>query len=80
MEVDGVTVEGVVGDAHPLRAIEDALVDFHADEVVVSTHPEGDSSWLEAGLLEDARARLEVPVHHFVTEYGLEKAPANGGA
>ncbi len=31
-------------------------------------------------MLDDARARLKVPVHHFVTEYGLEEAPVGGAA
>ncbi len=76
LTADGVRVDGVVGDAQPLQAIEDALVDFRADEVIISTHPAGDSSWLEKGLLEDARAAVDVPVHHFVTEYGLDEARA----
>lgn len=74
---DGVTVDGVVGDAVPLRAIADALAEFPADEVVISTHPDGDSNWLENGLLDDARAELDIPVHHFVTEYGLDEAGAS---
>jgi len=70
---DGISVEGVVGDARPLTALEDALAGFAPDEVIVSTYPAGASHSLEKGLLEDARALLDVPVRHFVTEYGLEE-------
>jgi len=71
---DGVAVRGQVGDADPLTALEDALAVFEADAVVISTFPPGKSHWQEKGLLEDAQARLSVPVHHFVTEYGLDEA------
>ena len=37
-------------------AIEDALRTFGADEIVISTHPEGRSNWLERGVVESARA------------------------
>jgi hypothetical protein len=35
----GVAAEGVVGDSDPLLAIQDALADFPATEIVLSTHP-----------------------------------------
>ncbi len=67
----GIRAEGVVGDADPLTAIEDELVRFEAQELVISTHPAGASNWLERGLIERARERFEVPVVHVVSEYGL---------
>ena len=83
LEAEGLTVTGSVGDARPLTALEDALSQFAADAVVISTFPDEESSWLEAGLIEQATERVAVPVHHFVTEYGLEdrgKEPAGQGA
>ncbi len=67
----GVPARGAVGDAQPLVALEDALVDFAADEVVIATHPAGQSHWLERGFVERARERVEIPVVHLTTEYGL---------
>ena len=43
---------GDVGDGDPVQAVEDAIVSFTPDEIVVSTHPEGRSNWLEHGVVE----------------------------
>ena len=42
----GIDARGEVGDGDPLQAIEDALRTFGADEVIISTHPEGRSHWI----------------------------------
>jgi GABA permease len=59
-------VEATTGDVDPLQAIEDALREFHADEIVVVTRPEDDASWLESGSGEEAEERFPVPVTHLV--------------
>lgn len=74
LKADGVAVRGQVGDADPLTALEDALAVFEIDAVVLSTFPDSDSHWLENGLVGKAQAKLDVPVHHFVSEYGLAEA------
>jgi hypothetical protein len=56
-----------VGDSDPLLAIEDALRQWGADEVVVVTAPEEEATWIETGLGENARERFSVPVTHLVT-------------
>lgn len=66
----GVEASGEVGDGDPLQAIEDALRTFGADEIVISTHPEGRSNWLERGVVENARRRFAVPIHHVVVDLG----------
>jgi len=68
----GLSVEGQVGDGEPLQAIEDALRTFGADEIVISTHPEGRSHWLEQGLVEEARRRFAVPITHVVVDLEAE--------
>ena len=68
----GGTVRGEIGDAEPLQAIEDALRTFGADEIVLSTHPEGRSHWLEQGLVEEARRRFAVPITHVVVDLDAE--------
>jgi hypothetical protein len=65
---DGVQAEGEVGDGDPLQAIEDALRTFGADEIVISTHPEGRSHWLERNVVGAARDRFDVPITHVVVD------------
>jgi nucleotide-binding universal stress UspA family protein len=69
----GVQARGEVGDGDPLQAMEDALRTFGADEIIISTHPEGRSHWLERGVVEKARERFAVPITHVVVD--LEKEP-----
>src|SRR5439155_13479040 len=57
----GIEARGEIGDGEPLQAIEDALRTFGADEIIISTHPEGRSNWLEEGVVSGARGRLGVP-------------------
>ncbi|MEZ5101569.1 MAG: hypothetical protein R3C15_17575 [Thermoleophilia bacterium] len=61
----GVSVEGCIGDADPLLALQDALWVFPADEIVVVTHPAGSSRWLDQDVVERARAH-GIPVAHVV--------------
>jgi hypothetical protein len=70
---DGIQASGEVGDADPLQAIEDALRTFTPDEIVISTHPEGRSHWLERNVVGAARDRFDVPITHVVVD--LEAAP-----
>jgi hypothetical protein len=69
----GVDARGEVGDGDPLQAIEDALRTFGADEVIISTHPEGRSHWLERGVVSGARERFAVPITHVVTDLEAER-------
>jgi hypothetical protein len=72
LERNGVQASGEVGDGDPLQAIEDALRTFGADEIVISTHPEGRSNWLERGVVEKARERFAVPIRHVVVDLEAE--------
>ena len=69
----GVEARGEVGDGDPLQAIEDALRTFGADEIIISTHPEGRSNWLERGVVENARERFPVPITHVVVDLAAEE-------
>ena len=69
----GVQARGEVGDGDPLQAMEDALRTFGADEIIISTHPEGRSHWLERGVVEKARARFAVPITHVVVDLERER-------
>ena len=58
----GVAARGALGDADPLQALDDAMRTFAPDEVVIATHPDGRSNWLEHGLVAQARERSPRPV------------------
>jgi len=68
----GVDAKGEVGDAEPLQAMEDAFRLFGADEIIISTHPEGRSHWLEKGIVDAARERFAVPITHVVVDLEVE--------
>ena len=72
----GLSARGEIGDSNPVVAIADALADFPASEIVIATHPPGQSNWLERGLIEKVRARFDAPVTHLVSDYGLVGEPA----
>jgi hypothetical protein len=73
----GVEARGEVGDGDPLQAIADALRTFGADEIIISTHPEGRSNWLERGIVEHARERFAVPITHVVVDLATERPGGN---
>ena len=64
------TVQAEVGDADPVQAIEDALREFPADEVLVVTRPGDEAGWLEQDAAEEASERFGVPVTHLVLDAG----------
>jgi hypothetical protein len=66
-------VRGEVGDHYdPNTAIEDALREFPADEVIISTHPAERSRWLERGVVERARRDIPLPITHVVVDLDAE--------
>jgi hypothetical protein len=69
---NGIEASGQVGDAEPLQAIEDAIRTFGPDEIIISTHPEGRSHWLERGVVTGARERFAVPITHVVVDLEAE--------
>ena len=62
-----------MGDAEPLQAMDDAVRLFGPDEIIISTHPEGRSHWLERGIVEAARERFAVPITHVVVDLEAEQ-------
>jgi hypothetical protein len=66
IESEAIDVVGDTGESDPLQAIEDALVTFPAEEIVLCTHPGGERNWLEEGVVEEARERFTGrTVRHF---------------
>ena len=79
MRAAGLDAHGEVGDSDPVQAIEDAVRTFAPDEIVISTHPEGRSNWLERGVVEGAKDRFDVPVTHVVVDLEVAR-PAEAEA
>jgi hypothetical protein len=55
-------VEARVGDSDPVKAIDDALRTFAADEILVVAHPDDQAGWLEEGTGAAARVRFGIPI------------------
>jgi hypothetical protein len=72
----GIRATGGVSADTPLTAAADELRRFPADEVIVSTHPQARSRWLESGLVERLRDELDIPVHHVVVDLERAAEPA----
>lgn len=61
---------GVVGDpVAPFAAIEDQLRRYDFDEVILATHPDEQSNWLERAILGRASEQLSLPVTHIVIDH-----------
>ena len=77
MRAAGLDARGYVGDHHePSSSIEDALREFPADELIISTHPPERSRWLEQGVVERARREVPLPVTHVVVDLRAEAGRA----
>jgi hypothetical protein len=72
LERAGIDARGEVGDPDPLQALDDACRSFGPDEIIISTHPEGRSHWLETNVVERARERFDVPITHVVVDLAAE--------
>lgn len=68
LEKSGIKADGGVGDADPVRAFEDAVAVFEPDAVLISTHPEGRSNWLETKVVDKVRDKTTLPVAHEVVD------------
>jgi hypothetical protein len=53
-----------------VQAIEDALRQFPAEEVIVVTRPDDEAGWLEQDSAEEASERFGALVTHLVVEPG----------
>jgi GABA permease len=78
LHLAGLEARGEIGDDDPLQAIDDALRTFAPDELIISTHPEGRSNWLERDVVTHARERFALPVTHVVVDLEAERRLASG--
>jgi GABA permease len=73
MRAAGFDARGQIGEIDPVQAVEDAIRTFAPDELIVSTHPEGRSLWLEEALPERLRQRFELPLTHVVVDLDADR-------
>lgn len=57
-----------VGDAHPFRAVQDALLVDSYDAIIVSTFALRKSRWLHMNLIQRLERAVDVPITHVVAE------------
>jgi hypothetical protein len=65
----GIEAEGEVGDADPMQAIQDEVLKFGPDQIVLIGHRDKDGTFAEKGLLEQAERDLDLPVTELVVDH-----------
>ncbi len=68
LKSEGIEARGQVGDSDPLLAIQDALMTFDADEIVIVTREHDKARWLEDNLFARAEKTFEQPIVHLEVE------------
>ena len=76
LKAEGLDADGHVGDMLPLAAIRDALIQFPADRIVISTHPPERSRWLRRDLVGKVRSTFGLPVQHIISHTQQPAPPA----
>jgi hypothetical protein len=72
----GIEAAGEIMDEDPFGATMDAIAEFGADEVIISTHPETRSGWLRRDLVDRVRHDSGLPVEHVVVDLDADRAEA----
>lgn len=72
----GIEAAGEIMDEDPYGATMDAIAEFGADEVIISTHPETRSGWLRRDLVDRVRDASGLPVEHVVVDLDADRAEA----
>src|SRR3954449_8455099 len=62
LDEGGIDAAGDTGEEDPLLALQDALVTYDADEIVLFTHAGGNTNWLEEGPVREADGGLDTPL------------------
>jgi hypothetical protein len=71
---EGIDARGEVMDPDPYQATMDGIAHFHADEVIISTHPETRSGWLRRDLVQRIREDSGIPLTHVVVDLDADRA------
>jgi hypothetical protein len=68
----GLEADGAVVDPDPYTAIEDAVEAERVDQLIISTHPETRSGWLQRDLVDRVDRDIGLPVEHVVVDLESE--------
>src|SRR5436190_13841156 len=71
---EGIDAVGEIMDPDPYQATMDGIAHFHADEVIISTHPATRSGWLRRDLVDRIRQDSGIPVEHVVVDLDADRA------
>ncbi|SIR98313.1 amino acid permease [Williamsia sterculiae] len=74
LQTENLEASGELGDYRPLRALADAVGQFHPDQIVISTLPPEDSVWLRFDVVDRARAEYDVPVTNVIARSRVEES------
>jgi hypothetical protein len=74
LRAEGIDAAGEVMDPDPYQATMDGIAQFHADEVIISTHPETRSGWLRRDLVDRIRQDSGLPITHVVVDLDADRA------
>jgi len=75
VHAEGMNAVGEVGDPDPYTATMDAVLEYHPDEIIISTFPETRSGWQRRDLVERVREASGLPVEHVVADPDSEGLP-----
>lgn len=70
----GLQANGEVGDSDPMQALNDEVLKFDPDQVLIVAHRDDDGAFAEKGLLEQIDRDLDLPVLELVVDHGEEPA------
>src|SRR3954471_23903155 len=70
----GIEANAEVMDPDPYNATMDALGNFQADEIIISTHPGPRSGWLRRDLIDRVKDATGLPVEHVVVDLDADRA------
>src|SRR2546430_8799650 len=68
----GIEARGELMDPDPYLAVKDALREYGADEIIISTLPYPRSGWLRLDLVERIRSYAKLPVEHGIADLNDE--------
>src|SRR4051794_35154206 len=71
---EGIEAVGQVMDPDPYHATMDAIAEYGADEVIISTHPATRSGWLRRDLVDRISRDSGLPVTHVVVDLDADRA------
>ncbi len=68
----GIEAQGELMDPDPYMAVKDAISEYGADEIIISTLPYARSGWLRRDLVSRIRSYAQIPVDHVIVDLNEE--------